>query len=158
MSAKFEGNGGTISLLINEQQVGEPFSVTTDALVADFDNIAIYGNFVLKLKSNGSVPVAIDNLTWQLNPSDNPPVIIGVSHSPIHPSNGDEVFISAEIESENGIESVFVMSGSSTDELAYSDSNGLFRWILWCEHNCPRRSQWLYYRVIIPIGRVKYLF
>ena len=47
-------------------------SVTTDALVADFDNIAIYGNFVLKLKSNGSVPVAIDNLTWQLNPSDNP--------------------------------------------------------------------------------------
>ncbi len=145
---KFEGNGGTISLLINEQQVGEPFSVTTDALVADFDNIAIYGNFVLKLKSNGSVPVAIDNLTWQLNPSDNPPVIIGVSHSPIHPSNGDEVFISAEIESENGIESVFVMSGSSTDELAYSDPMDYSDGYYGASIIVPDEVSRLYYRVI----------
>ena len=114
---KFDGSEGSISLFINDLPVGNPVFASSEVIVAEFDNIEVSGNFTIKLLSNGNTAIAIDNLSWESYSSSDPPEITNVSHSPQNPSSGDEVIIMAEVISNNEIESVTIIWGTSVESL-----------------------------------------
>ncbi len=114
---KFDGSDGAISLFINDLQIGNPVVASPEIFVAEFDNIGVTGSFTIKLLSNGSTAIAIDNLSWESFSSSVPPEIINVSHSPQNPSSGDEVIIMAEVISDNEIESVSIIWGTLSEYL-----------------------------------------
>jgi len=119
---KFSGSGGTITLFINDVQIGEPVEVTTEIGYASFDSINIGGNFTIKLVSDGATRIAIDNLGWtNLGSPPQPPVIGNISHSPENPYANDEVTFMAQVTDPDGsIQDVLLKYGNSSASLNQS--------------------------------------
>jgi len=100
---KFSGSGGTLTLIINDQQVGEPVLVTTDIGSASFNNINISGDFVIKVVSNGEARVAIDNLSWtNMDEQTQSPAFGNIYHTPDRPETDDVVDFFADITDPDG--------------------------------------------------------
>ncbi len=115
----FTGSDGTITLLINDVQIGDPVSVSTDTGNASFGSINVSGNFTIKLVSDGVTRIAIDNLGWtSLESAPQSPVFGSISHSPVSPFANDEVTFIAEVTDPDGsIQQVSLKYGNSSENL-----------------------------------------
>lgn len=116
---KFSGSGGTITLFINDVQIGDPVEVSSETGHAIFNNINTSGNFTIKLVSDGVTRIAIDNLGWtSLEVPTQSPVFGNISHSPVSPYANDEVTFTAEVTDPDGsIQQVSLKSGNSSESL-----------------------------------------
>ncbi len=95
---KFTGSGGTISLYINDQLIGDAVDVTSDNQTALFEGLTIEGDFVIKLVSNGLSRIAIDNLGWYTTDTENlAPEFGTIEFSPNSPTTYQSVEIQAQI-------------------------------------------------------------
>ncbi len=112
---KFSGSGGTLTLHINGQPVGEPVLVTDEVAMAEFNDISIPGNFTIELISNGATRIAIDNVTWSIMEQSNlPPVIEYVTHHPVSPTPEDlTVFLATITDADGTIEEALVHYGNT---------------------------------------------
>ncbi len=61
---KFSGSGGTLTLYINDQPVGNPVEVDETEGEAVFEGLSISEEFTIQLVSNGLSRIAIDNVSW----------------------------------------------------------------------------------------------
>ena len=116
---KFSGSGGSITLFINGQQIGQPVQVTQTVSTSTFDNLKIEGSFVIKLITNGATRIAIDDVSWQgYEPVNQPPVINSVTYEPVTPEIDDTITIQANITDDDGnLSSVFINWGTVADSL-----------------------------------------
>ncbi len=114
---KFSGSGGTLTLYINDQQVGEPVPVSDEVGFVEFDALSISGNFDIKLVSNGATRIAIDNISWKTMMEPNlPPVIENVSHNPVLPAPDDLIaFLATVTDADGTIEEVLLHYGNTSD-------------------------------------------
>lgn len=95
---KFSGAGGTLTLFINDTQVGDPVEVTTEVGSASFTGITTTSEYTIQLVSNAVSRIAIDNLSWTTQGEEtNNPIIETISHTPTQPEPGEQVEIAAEI-------------------------------------------------------------
>jgi endonuclease I len=114
---KFSGSGGTLTLHINDQQVGEPVSVTDEVGFAEFDALSLSGNFTIKLVSNGATRIAIDNLSWTtMEDANAPPVIEYITHNPVSPAPDDLIaFLATVTDADGTIEEVLLHYGNTSN-------------------------------------------
>ena len=100
----FTGSGGSITLFINDQQIGSPVSVATTIQTAVINNFNVTGNFTIKLVSNGVSRIAIDDLSWvgASAVSNISPIVTNITNIPIYPTTTDDVVISANITDSDG--------------------------------------------------------
>jgi len=116
----YSGTGGTLTLYINDIQTGSPFAYTTTEQVATFSDVNVAGVFVIKLVNNGNARPIIDDITWTgYNPSENIlPTLTNVSNSPLEPTTGQSVTISANIiDSDGTIQEAYVKWGRTSSSL-----------------------------------------
>ncbi len=127
---KFTGSGGTITLYINDIQIGDPISVSTNVQEATFSDIATTGNFTIKLVSNGASRIAIDNLSWNTANENLPPSITSVTQAPQALHVGQAVTIIAEITNDDGSPVVELIWGDSpenmTNTTVMTEDEGLY--------------------------------
>lgn len=117
---KFTGSGGTISLYINDQLIGDAVSVGTQVQTAVFENLNIEGDFIIRLVSNGLTRIAIDNLSWYTLQEENlPPSIEQIQFLPTLPSAFESVNVQCQItDPEDDAIYAFVNWGYSEDNLS----------------------------------------
>lgn len=127
---KFTGSGGTITLFINDTQVGEPVSVSTNVQEATFNGISVSGNFRIKLVSNGLSRIAIDNLGWKTANENLPPSFASVTQTPQPLHVGQAISVIAEVTNDDGLPVVELNWGDSpenmTNTISMVETEGLF--------------------------------
>jgi endonuclease I len=127
---KFTGSGGTITLFINDIQVGEPVSVSTNVQEATFSGISVSGNFRIKLVSNGLSRIAIDNLGWKTANENLPPSFVSVVQTPQTLYAGQTISVIAEVTNDDELPVVELIWGDSpenmTNTLSMIETEGLF--------------------------------
>jgi endonuclease I len=116
---KYTGSGGTITLYVNNQQIGAPVSVTSTVNTVTFNNINVTNDFSIKLVSNGLSRIAIDNLTWtNLVAQPQIPVFGIIAHTPTNPSADQVLEFLAEVSDVDGsISSVKLHFGNNSGNL-----------------------------------------
>lgn len=124
----FTGSGGTLTLYINGNQIGSPFSYTTTQQTATFSNINVSGSFVIKIVNNGSTRPIIDDVTWTGYTGINtPPSISSIDRLPVNPTTTDDVVVSANITDDGTIKEVTLnwgLSASTLDHILTMTLNG----------------------------------
>lgn len=101
----FTGSGGTLTLYINGNQVGSPFTFTTTLQPATFSNINVSGSFVIKIVNNSTNRPIIDDVSWTGYSGSSENVlfsITNISMLPLEPTIGQPVTISATITDSDG--------------------------------------------------------
>jgi len=116
---KFSGSGGSVTLFINGEQIGQPVQVTQTVSTSTLDNLKIEGSFTIKLVTNGATRIAIDDVSWQgYMPVNQPPVINSITYDPSTPEIGDTISIQAIITDGDGsISNTFIDWGIAADIL-----------------------------------------
>jgi len=133
----FNSTIATITLFINNQQIGQPFSVTATEQTATFDAVNISGDFVIKLVSNGASQIGIDDVSWT-NYTTAPnvlPSITNILNNPSNPLTNQAVTVSATITDSDGtIQEAYLMwgtsSGSITNKVSMALTGGNYEGII----------------------------
>lgn len=123
---KFSGSGGTITLLVNNTEIGSA-DVTSDVQTSTFAVTGFTGDFVIKLVSNGVARIAIDDLEWQKpSTANNLPEITSILINPSNPLTGQTINISANVsDSDGNVQSVVLEWGNSPSALNNSESTSV---------------------------------
>ncbi|MCC5919453.1 MAG: endonuclease [Cyclobacteriaceae bacterium] len=153
----FTGSGGTLSLYINDQLVGDPVAVTTEVGLAEFVGINISGDIRIRLVSNGQSRMAIDNLQWTTyeDPSDGEAGVFeftSFAHSPERPQPAEPLSFTAsvELEGDEMEEVVLSIRSDSGDwqETFIMEENPEDRFSFQFTTSLPTSSNEYYYRLI----------
>jgi len=122
---------GTITLFINSNQVGQPFTYNETEQTATFSNINIAGNFVIKLLNNGGARPVINDVSWtNYTPVPNVlPTITNILSNPSNPLTNQDVTVSATITDSDGtIQEAYLMwetsSGGLTNKVSMTLNGG----------------------------------
>jgi endonuclease I len=112
--------GGEISLYINDQLIGSPVAVTAAIQTAQFNGFSITGDVTIKLVSNGVTQIGIDDVSW-IGASSTPnvlPSVTNIANSPVEPSTGQPITVSATITDSDGtIQEAYISWGTSSGNL-----------------------------------------
>ncbi len=99
----FSTVGGELTLFINEQQIGQPVSVTATEQTATYNGLLITGNVVIKLVSNGATQIGIDDVTLAGYSNVNAlPTVSNITNNPFSPTTDDDVLITAKVSDSDG--------------------------------------------------------
>lgn len=111
----FSGSGGVLTAYVNDVVIGT--ANVTDMVEVDSFVVITSGNFVIKIESNGSVRVKIDDVQWVQasgGVTNHKPVIGNVSYSPTNPQVGEVITVTATITDTDGtVESATLKWGTS---------------------------------------------
>jgi len=120
---------GTITLFINNNQVGQPFTYNETEQTASFSNINVAGNFVIKLLNDGGARPIIDDVSWTNYPVSTPnvlPSITNILNNPSNPLTNQAVTVSATITDSDGtIQEAYLMWGTTSGSLTNKVSMAL---------------------------------
>lgn len=115
----FSGSGGQITIYVNDTEI-ETVDVTTEVQIDSFA-VSVSGDYVIKLASNGSARIVIDNLFWRQQGSsvqNQKPSISEVNVDPEAPQVNQPIAVSATItDSDGSIASAQLLWGTTQNNL-----------------------------------------